>query len=403
MVVVAIVIRVAYLFLLVDLDKDHYYENGYIAKNIVNDRGFSLNFDRNNELRPYFNIEENAYPSAYMPPAYVYYLSIFMNIESIKLRNMLLFLSQTLLSVFLMFLIFKLTFLLFDEKIAIIAAVIYAFFPEFIFTVGIANSIIHFQIIIIFTLYLIIIRETENNKSEILKYDVYLSLIFALGIYFRSEFVLFLLFYLTYLFYKNNRKSTVIILTLVIISLLPWQIRNYNTFDKFVFLTTNSGFNIYRGHYSGDDFKFKIEEEVYNEMLKFTDKNDFEIIQKDIFTKHAINYIKGDIQRSIISGFDNIFKYIFIQYKDARSLHPLYLIPWIIMLAISVFGIIKSRGKPINKFVYFYILSNIVSVFIFFAIPRYQTIAKIVLVPYFAYGIFLIYNIYKQGRASASH
>ena len=391
----AFLVRLAFLFTMVDLDKDHYYENGYIAKNIVNERGFSLNFDKSNELRPYFNIEERAYPSAYMPPAYVYYLSIFMNIENVKVRNILLYLSQIFLSLILIFIIYKFSKEIFDENIALISALIYAIFPEFIFTIGVANSIIHFQIVLILILFLIYKQDLKDKHT--LTEDLIVSLLFAIGIYFRSEFVLFLIFYLTYLFYKNKRKSTILTFAFVILMLLPWQIRNYQVFDKFVFLTTNSGFNIYRGHYPGDDFDFHMEEKVYDDMMNFYGENNFEIIQKDIFTKYAIDYIRNDIQASIKKGFVNVFQYLIIQHKDPRSWHPFYIIPWLIMLPLSIFGIIKARGKLVNKFVYFYILSNLVTIFIFFAIPRYQTIAKIVLLPYLGYGISLI-SSYRRGR-----
>lgn len=382
---------------MVDLKKDHYYENGYIAKNIINDRGFSLNYDRSNELRPYFNIDEQPFPSAYMPPAYVYYLSIFMTIENIQIRNIALYSSQIILSLFLIFLLFKFINEVFDEKIAIISSLIYAIFPEFIFTIGIANSIIHFQIILIAAVYFI--WKSDLNLENSFYVDLQLSIIFALGIYFRSEFLLFFIIYLTYIFYKNKRKSSLTTLLLVVLLLLPWQIRNYQVFDKFVFLTTNSGFNIYRGHYPGDDFQFHIEDKVYDEMMSYYENPNFELIQRDIFTKYAIEFIKSDIMSSILTGFDNIIKFALIQYKDPRAQHPLYLIPWIIMLICSVFGIIKFRGKPINKFIYFFILSNLITVFIFFAIPRYQTSAKIVLLPYFAYGVHLIFNRINVNKA----
>jgi len=362
---IALLLRVIFLFTIVDLNKDHYYENGYIAKNIVSERGFALNYDKSNELRPYFNINEKPFPSAYMPPAYVYYLVPFLSIDNIWIRNVLLYSSQIMLSIVVLLLVYFLSKDLFNEKIALISALTYAIFPEFIFTIGVGNSIIHFQIILLLTFYFIIKKDLIDISYNKIKLDIILSILFALGIYFRSEYFLFFVIYLTFLFYKNNRKSMLIILALVVIYLLPWQIRNYQTFDKFVFLTTNSGFNIYRGHYTGDDFEFKIEDKVYDEMLLEYENPNFELIQKDIFTKYAIENIKSDIQKSIFKGFDNIFKYLLIQYKDPRSLHPLYLIPWLIMLPISIFGIIKSRGMAINKFVYFYIISNLITVFIF--------------------------------------
>jgi hypothetical protein len=185
---------------------------------------------------------------------------------------------------------------------------------------------------------------------------------------------------------------------IVIVLLLPWQIRNYQAFEKFVFLTTNSGFNLYRGHYPGDKFQFHIEGNVYNEMMTYYTEPNFELIQRDIFTSYAINYIKQDIQSFIFNGFDNIFKYVVIQYEDPRSSNPLYFIPWLVMLLLSVYGIIKSRGNPINKFIYFFILSNLITVFIFFAIPRYQTLAKVILLPYFSFGIMELVKIWFSNK-----
>ncbi|HRP01367.1 MAG TPA: glycosyltransferase family 39 protein [Candidatus Kapabacteria bacterium] len=379
----AFTVRIVYLFTMVDLNKDDYNEYGYLAQNIESGRGFSVNYDITNELRPYFNINEPAYKSAYMPPAYVYYLVAFMHIDNIKLRNILLYSSQIILSILCIVLLYKLTNLMFNKRVALISILIYALLPELIYVVAIPNSIIHFHILLLLILY----YTYKYHLEERFIYNIYITICFALGIYFRSDFALFLAFYVLVLIYQKRPKLAFIIFVISMSLLLPWQIRNYMIFNKYVFLTTNSGFNLYRGHYNGDDYNMHIEPKVFDELKKNIENKDFDIIQNTIYTKYAIEHIKVHILTATLDGFTNILKFIFIQYRDPRSINPFYLIPWLLMLPLSIYGFLQAKRSYLNAYIILFIVSNLITIFIFFAIPRYQTLAKIILLPYMAYSI----------------
>ncbi len=386
-VIISIILRIIFLFKFVDLNSDHYQEYGYIAYNIVNDRGYSLNYHNANEYRPYFNIDEKPFQSAYMPPAYVYYIVPFLEIDNIWIRNVLLYSSQIILSIFVLIMIYYLTKDIFNEKVALIASFIYAVFPEFIFTIGVSGPVVHFHLAIIAILYVFHKENLTTYKQIIL-----LSLLFAIGIYLRSDFLLYFMILMFYLIYKKNYKNAILVTTFVAILLSPWQIRNYMIFDEPV-ITTNGGFNIYRGHYPGSSFKFLTGDDVQQELKANFSNPKFDLIQNKVFNKYAVKYFKENLAKDTFEGIVNIFKFIFIQTEDPRSTNPLYFIPWLIMLPLSIYGMIKSRGLNINTYIYLYIIINIAIVFIFFAIPRYQTLAKIVLVPYFAFGIVELMKI----------
>ena len=90
----ALALRVAFMVASVDLADDNYNEFGEIAKNMRAGHGYALFHFEGEMLSPWFSEDVVPFPSAYMPPAYVFYIYPFLSIADPVARNVLLLLIQ---------------------------------------------------------------------------------------------------------------------------------------------------------------------------------------------------------------------------------------------------------------------------------------------------------------------
>jgi hypothetical protein len=91
-------VRISFMIYFCDFEKDDYSEYGSIANNIISGKGYSLFYFQNDSIQFKHKTFAKPYPSAFMPPGYVYYLLPFIKIDNVQLRNIL-FLVLKLFSV----------------------------------------------------------------------------------------------------------------------------------------------------------------------------------------------------------------------------------------------------------------------------------------------------------------
>ena len=77
-IVLALIVRLIFIFSFSDLKKDYYWEYGEIAKNIIHGNGYSLFHFNGNALEHKYTPDADILSSAYMPPGYVAFLLPFM-------------------------------------------------------------------------------------------------------------------------------------------------------------------------------------------------------------------------------------------------------------------------------------------------------------------------------------
>jgi 4-amino-4-deoxy-L-arabinose transferase-like glycosyltransferase len=390
-IVLSLTGKLLFAFIFIDLNDLEYYEYGDLAKNLYQGKGYSLSHDidkaendLNNSVEPHI--------SAYMPPGYVFFLYPFFTISETVVRNLSIIFSQILISCLLIFLVYKFTKEYFSETSAMIAAAITGFLPEFVF----AST--HIQVTLVYQLGIIaLLLQLYKLKADNLKLNtiIIIGIIFGSLILFRSEIILFAAMIIIYLINKKNFKESVIIMGIIILIILPWQVRNYIVFDKIIPITTSSGLNLYRGHnpYAigvwGDDSLFSQIRSVRND-------NDFEVKMNDIYLESAFTSIKENPGKEIVYPFIKLYNLWIINPFDIRSLNMVYLVPWIIFLLFSIYGLFKSAPWNVHKFSYLYFIFISIVAIIFFALPRYQTMMKIALVPFAACGVEILYRKVKN-------
>ncbi len=388
-VLLAILLRIIFVWQFVDIKSINQWEYGEIAKNIVHNNGYSLFYFENDSLEYKYKEGIKPYPSAYMPPGYVLIILPFYFIENNFVINLLIITLQIICSAVIIFFLFKLSEKLFDKKVAVIAAFIYAILPEFIY------ACVSFSPTLLFHLLLVLIFYKLLTQHKADKLDFLFPILLVFVIYLRSEFILFVLFFLFYFTIKKQYKFVLMNIAIIFIFILPWSIRNSIVLDSVVPVTTNFGQNLYRGNNASDVGWWG--EEIMTEKIKELPRdNSFEVHLNQMYLDRAINYIQKNPLRFISNGLRKLFELWVFNLNDPRSRLMIYLIPTIIILVFFIVGIFKSINfSRFNLFYLFFLETTIVSV-IFFALPRYQTMMKVLMLPFAVEGILYLFDIFKM-------
>ena len=380
-VLVAIVLRIGYILFFVELQSDYYWEYGEIAKNIHAGKGYSLFHLDGDRIEHRFNPSASPYPSAYMPPGYVIYLLPFLFVNDILLRNILILCVQNVISLLAVVAMFHLAKKHFSTSTAIVAASITAFLPEFIYASNSYTPTVLYQFGALVLLYVL----CDFKDCKHLERCIVVGGLFAFLIYLRSEFLLFAFLVLLLMVLRGNVKTSVVVASLILILLLPWQIRNYRTFQDFIPMTTNAGINLLRGN-SLPGSTGRLSEEI----ARLDDNNRYEVEMNRIYIKHAAKTIKERPGAILGNAFEKLFQLWVLNPNDERSGHVLYFLPWFLMLGLFLVGVFADSSWRSHQYLFLFLIHSSAIAFIFFALPRYQTMMKIAVIPFAAYGIEVI-------------
>ena len=388
-IVFGIFLRIVFVWRFVDIGNINQWEYGEIAKNVVHNNGYSLFYFENDSLEYKYKEDVKPFSSAYMPPGYVFIILPFYFIENDFIINLIIISLQILCSAAVIFFLFKLCANFFNKNIALVSTLIYAFLPEFIYACVSFSPTVLFHLLIVLVLY----RLQVHNKTNGL--DILLPVLLAAIIYLRSEFILFvLLLIMFYIIYKQYRQALSYIV-LILFLILPWSIRNSIIFDSLVPLTTNFGQNLYRGNNSSDVGWWG--EEIMIEKVKELPRDkSFEIHLNQLYLNRAINYIKENPIRFVSNGFRKQFELWFFYLSDTRAKLLIYLIPAISIFCLFIIGIIRTFNVSKYKYFYLFFLQATILSAIFFSLPRYQTMMKVLMLPFAVIGMFFLFDIFKR-------
>ncbi|MGE3799619.1 MAG: hypothetical protein AB7H80_01215 [Candidatus Kapaibacterium sp.] len=381
-------LRLAFIGIYGDLKNDYYWEYGEISKNLVHGKGYSFfSIDGDSTIDRYRPNAE-AFKSAFMPPGYVLFLAPYLTIENPTLRNILLLLTHLLLSTATIWLLYRVCTTFFSETVGLVAAGIGAVLPEFLYANLSFTPTVLYHFLILY-LFLLIAKMGKGGWRIPM-----IGLVLAVLMYLRAEFVLFTALVLPILLFRKEILPALLIGAIAFGAILPWSVRNINTFNAFVPLTTGFGLNLYRGHnphYVGN-FGF---DEVAG-ALKDVRSDQYEVVMSKEYQKLAVAYIKehpGEVASNSILKFFWFFSYIPF-YPESGNL--LYLLPTIGLFLLSLYGVIRTFSWRRFWHFYLFFLTSTVVVVLFFPLPRYQTMMKILQLPFAAYGLLLLLSIWRK-------
>ncbi len=392
LLVVAFIARVAFGMAFCDLSSGNYFEYGEIVRNLHAGNGYSLFHKSGSVVDLWFSPSASPFPSAYMPPGYPIFLFPFFWIEDVQIRNVAIILVQSALAALSVAALYLFTRRTFGQATAVIAAGIAALLPEFLYASISFNTVVFQHLCLLLILFYLNRFPSLSAASAVI-----LGTLVAMGIFFRSEFFLFGCVFLGLEALRGNRRGAILSTITVVLLLTPWTIRNAVQLENFVPLTTNGGFNLYRGH-NPEGIGSWGEESVQQEVAALEPGNDFEVRMQRVYLGHAISHIEAEPLSAFANGFVKLFHLWLLNPNDERSEHPMYLYPWLFVLLLALVGFWKSRSWEKFRHVYLFLICSSAVAFVFFALPRYQTLMKIAVLPFTAHGIMLLYGSLKNPR-----
>ena len=235
---------------LVIVDENHYNN---IAINLYNHDEFSLEFGQ---------------PTAIRPPLYpaflraVYYITDGVHLNAVRI-------VQVFISLLIIYMVYAFGRKLFDAKTGLLAALIFAVYPSFLFFTHFILTEVLFTLLLLFFLYCFIELLRDERRHWVglpgtpssagwfrtNRYALYAGIFLGLGALTRSILYPFIAPATAFLliFGKGSFKAKVTISLVFVIgfvlTLSPWTARNTKLFKQFVPVGTMGGLNLYMGNY----------------------------------------------------------------------------------------------------------------------------------------------------------
>ena len=383
-----LVLRLLFVGLYADFNSDYYWEYGEIAKELLHGNGYSFYVFDGEEITHIYTPGLKPYASAHMPPGYVLFLLPYLAIDNLPLRNTLLLATHILLSLLSLWLLYRLTSETFSERVGLLAAAIGAVLPEFIYALTSFTPTILYHALIPL-LFLLLLRMDRGGWRVPVT-----GLLLAVLVYIRAEFVLFVVLLVGLLILQKRIRRGLIIGAVAFCAVLPWSIRNYVVFDAFVPLTTGFGLNLYRGHNpyhigaSDSDTVAAALREVHDDR--------YELVMSREYQRLAFAYIKEHPGKVVSNSFVKFFWFFSYVPFYPESAHPLYLIPTVLLFLFGLYGLILTASWSRFQYFYLFFIASIAVVILFFPLPRYQTMMKILQLPFAAYGMLVLYARFRK-------
>ena len=354
--------------------RDTHLENEWqtLLNNLINYKSYS-----------FYTFKDQLIPSAYMPPAYPFFLYLIYlvtNFLNIGLLNTVIFI-QILLSTYSVYIFYQINLNFFFKKVSLFNSFIFSLIPLNIYYCGQISSInLQLLLSLLFLKFLILFI----NKEKIINLIIF-SVISGLLILTRGEFILiFILTVLYILLCKKIKLLNLIKISLIVILITsPYVIRNYIHFGQFFFVKS-LGYNLWKGNNNlstvqGYEDLRNLEFSKINNKLKMIEKNStYEIARDKVFLGEAVSNIKEKPFVYIKLYIKKLFSYYFI---DLNSNYPNYynifhILPILLLSIFSFPGIFTFLGEKSfeKRSLGLYLISNLLIFSIFFILPRYKLI-----------------------------
>ena len=370
----AVLFRFAFLFASGHWKTEEYWEYGEIARLLSEGRGYSFPFV---DEQLHF-LKDAWYPSALMPPGYVFFLYPFLLIQNIVIRNLLLFSVQIGLSAWAMLFSYRLVKQKANVETAVVTLLFLAFTPDLVYASCSVGPTVWFH----FLLSLFLWAPSGIKRPNFL-FIQFLSA--GLLVLMRSEALLFFVVYAAWQLWKGYRFQAAFLLMGIALILSPWLFRNYREFGKPV-LSASAGVNFYRGNNPGEigDWPYTWSDTV----LKMRQNPaTFEAKFDSLAMHQSLNWIQQNPVAWLSRMPEKLVRFWVIDWPDPRTHSPLYWIPWFATFILGLVGLRKKETR--NHFIPHLILLWVYTlvILIFFPQLRYLTLVKFFWMPFAAVAI----------------
>jgi 4-amino-4-deoxy-L-arabinose transferase-like glycosyltransferase len=235
----ALALRVAAVFTIGVSDIVTYTESGVTAGNFVKGNGYT--FD-------YYGLRPNAPVQAFMPPVYPALIALCLRYTSDPPRA--LELTQAILSMLTILLIYLSATILSNQVIALLTSAGLAIYPVFVVMPAYPISLTLNALLLTLSVYLCL-RLAEKRTVPI---AVATGVGLGVAILAKPQQLAFVPVIAVWLWLnvRENRplllKRLALVIVMALLILLPWSLRNYAIFGQFVFVSTSAGFSSWVGN-----------------------------------------------------------------------------------------------------------------------------------------------------------
>ena len=122
----------------------------------------------------------------------------------------------------------------------------------------------------------------------------------------------------------------------------------------------------------------------------------YEIQRDSLLFNKAVQIIKSNLSKELIISFEKVTHLFILYYYDNRSFNPLYLITWGLLSILFWYGYLKYPLNDLKIEITLFIIYHTILAIVFFVILRYQTMFKIVYLPFAGYGLDLLLKKFKK-------
>lgn len=374
-VIIAIILRIAAVFISTNYKHPDTWEYGRIAENVLSGKGYSYNY--------YWIPGQEPIPSSIQGPLYVYFL-----VTGYLLPHKFLAIQifQSLIWGLACFLVYGAILELGENKrIALFAAICTALYPALIFSATqIHHTTFTFTLLTGAMWSFIRAHRTGSYRTALVA-----GLLF--GIYALNEPVVFGFLPFGLIWFIWRRKKNVIAAAFVIaataVTILPWMVRNYYVHKEPV-LVKSGTWQVFwignnpsaTGSLRNKRFQSIFPEELPDETRRRIRETPTEIGRMEILRDEALTYIRENPGRTVSTDLKKIAYLWWFDPYHRKDRHPLSWVPWQFLLLFAGAGVIL-KGREIKRYtpIILLLISYAITYAVFVPSPRY----KFVFIPYF--------------------
>ena len=334
-------------------------------------------------------------PNLWLPPLYAYFIYIlsFTGFENQNLILLILF-SQIFLASISVGIFYKINRFFFSKIISFCCSIVFSVFPLYLYASSQISSASLAIFLIIFFYYFFLKVTKQNNFLYIILFSVTAGLLILT----RREFIAIVGISSVYLFlfFKKPLKDILLILLISTITISPYLIRNYITFEKII-IHSGFGYNLWQGNNPNSTVEGS--EIIYPEFQNLIDKipkDKFYRLKEDkIFIQEAKKNIKENPTRYLVLYLKKVFSYVFFDLKSTQPnyYNPIHFLPILLAAITSTLGIFVSNKKSYHLNYLILIYAFYCTLIPIFAIqPRY----KLYIIPLQIIFSFVFVNFIKE-------
>lgn len=321
-------------------------------------------------------------PAIYMPPAYPYLLALFYRLGGERPATYIaLEILQAACGVLLVYLVYRLANLLAGLRAGLGAALLVAIYPTQIYLCNEFHGISVYIVLGVASVFFLIrnLSGTHSWKDLIAG-----GLCSGALMLFRAEAVGLILIYAAIFIFQSRFKAWAQAIAFLIIAfgcLVPWIVRNYETFHRFIPVCASGGYNLYVGNNpvaTGSQHDDKLWNPLPADVksaFSAIPSGPNERVQKDDVLKHlALNYMETHPLEEAKLAFRKLWIFFVFDPAHDKGRNPVYWLPSLLLTFLGVCGA-WLRGRKLlgeDLLMVSSILFTIAVSVAIFVLPRYK-------------------------------